>query len=129
MRPRPVCPPPPGAIPEPAGFSRTARAADVSRVSDAPPPPRTAEPTATPIALPARLAALPVPVAVRLAEKRVPLSAVRALVPGSLVTFEKGCEEPLELFVSDAARRPHAVGEAVKVGERFGLKITAVRPN
>ena len=67
------------------------------------------------------------PVAVRLAQKRAPLSAVRALVPGSLITFEKGCEEPLELYVSDAARRPHAVGEAVKVGERFGLKITAVR--
>ena len=77
--------------------------------------------------LPARLASIPVPVSVRLAQKRVPLSAVRALVPGSLITFEKGCEEPLELFVSDAARRPRAVGEAVKVGERFGLKVTAVR--
>lgn len=88
------------------------------------PPPPPAGPRS---ALPARLAAIPVPVAVRLAEKRVPLAAIRALVPGSLITFEKGCEEPLELYVSDAARRPHAVGEAVKVGERFGLKVTAVR--
>ena len=79
------------------------------------------------VTVPPRLAGIPVPVAVRLAEKRASLSAVRALVPGSLITFEKGCEEPLELYVSDAARRPHAVGEAVKVGERFGLKVTAVR--
>ena len=57
-------------------------------------------------------------------EKRVPLATARALVPGSLLTFEKGCEDPLELYV---ANRPHAVGEAVKVGERFGLKVTAVR--
>ena len=74
--------------------------------------------------LPARLARIPVPVVVRLAEKRVPLATARALVPGSLLTFEKGCEDPLELYV---ANRPHAVGEAVKVGERFGLKVTAVR--
>ena len=92
-------------------------------MSDASPPP----PKPPPAALPARLAGIPVPVAVRLAEKRAPLAAIRALVPGSLITFEKGCEEPLELFVSDAARRPHALGEAVKVGERFGLKVTAVR--
>ena len=83
--------------------------------------------TPAPATLPPRLGRIPVPVVVRLAEKRAPLAAVRALAPGSLLTFEKGCEEPLELFVSAAARRPHAVGEAVKVGERFGLKITAVR--
>ena len=95
-------------------------------MADAPPPPRPA-PRSGATRLPARLASIRVPVAVRLAEKRVPLAAIRALVPGSLITFEKGCEEPLELYVSDAARRPHAVGEAVKVGERFGLKVTAVR--
>ena len=86
-----------------------------------------ASPAPAPRALPPRLAGIPVPVTVRLAAKRVPLSTVRTLVPGSLVTFEKGCEDPLELFVSDAARRPHAVGEAVKIGEHFGLKIAAVR--
>ena len=104
-------------------------------MSDAPPPPTApdgangggANGAAGAAALPARLAAIRVPVTVRLATKRVPLAAVRDLVPGSLLTFEKSCEDPLELFVSAAARRPHALGEAVKVGERFGLKVTAVR--
>ena len=70
--------------------------------------------------LSARLRRVPVPVVVRLAERRIKLSEVRALAPGSLLTFEKGCEEPLDLFV---ANRRLARGEAVKIGENFGLKI------
>ncbi|QDT15288.1 FliM/FliN family flagellar motor switch protein [Alienimonas californiensis] len=74
--------------------------------------------------LPARLARLPVPVTVRLAEKRVPLATIRNLVPGALLSFDKDCAAPLDLYV---ANRKHAIGEAVKVGERFGLKVTAIR--
>ena len=81
--------------------------------------PDAAAPAAAP-QTPARLRRVPVPVVVRLAEKRVRLSDVRALAPGSLLTFEKGCEEPLDLFV---ANRRLARGEAVKIGENFGLKI------
>ncbi|MEM9701758.1 MAG: FliM/FliN family flagellar motor C-terminal domain-containing protein [Planctomycetota bacterium] len=77
-----------------------------------------------PVRIPARLARLPVPVTVRLAEKRVPLATIRNLVPGALLSFEKDCEDPLDLYV---ANRKHAVGEAVKVGERFGLKVTTIR--
>ena len=77
-----------------------------------------------PAALPARLAGLPVPVVVRLAEKSVPLATVRDLVPGSLLMFEKSCEDPLDLYV---ANRPHATGRAVKIGEHFGLKVEQVR--
>ena len=77
-----------------------------------------------PRTLPARLARLPVPVTVRLAERRVPLSTIRNLVPGALLSFEKDCAAPLDLYV---ANRPHAVGEAVKVGEHCGLKVTRVR--
>ncbi|NNJ26519.1 FliM/FliN family flagellar motor switch protein [Alienimonas chondri] len=73
---------------------------------------------------PARLARLPVPVTVRLAEKRVPLATIRNLVPGALLSFDKDCGAPLDLYV---ANRKHAIGEAVKVGEHFGLKVTVVR--
>ena len=66
-------------------------------------------PPHTPPSTPARLRRVPVPVVVRLAEKRVTLAEVRALAPGSLLTFEKGCEEPLDLFV---ANRRLARGEA-----------------
>ena len=90
-------------------------------MSSPPSPPPSAPPARR---LPARLARIPVPVVVRLAERRVPLATVRNLVPGSLLTFEKDCAAPLDLYV---ANRPHAVGEAVKIGEHFGLKVTAVR--
>jgi len=64
-----------------------------------------------------------VPVMVTLAEKRQPLSRILNLGPGSIIQFDKSCEEPLLLEV---AGRPIAQGEAVKVGEKFGLRITSM---
>ena len=64
-----------------------------------------------------------VPVVVTLAEKRQSLGQIMELVPGSLIQFEKSCEEMLELTASN---HPIATGEAVKVGDKFGLRITSV---
>ncbi len=64
-----------------------------------------------------------VPVMVSLAQKRQSLSRILELGPGSIIQFDKSCEEPLCLEV---AGRPVARGEAVKVGEKFGLRITAM---
>ena len=64
-----------------------------------------------------------VPVMVTLAQKRQSLSRILELGPGSIIQFDKSCEEPLCLEV---AGRPVALGEAVKVGEKFGLRITAM---
>jgi flagellar motor switch/type III secretory pathway protein FliN len=64
-----------------------------------------------------------VPVVVTLAEKRQPLGHVIELSPGAIIQFEKSCEEMLELSVNN---RSVAVGEAVKVGDKFGLRITAI---
>ncbi len=64
-----------------------------------------------------------VPVVVTLARKRQPLGRVVELGPGSIIQFEKSCEEMLEL---DVGGRPVATGEAVKVGDKFGLRINAV---
>lgn len=61
-----------------------------------------------------------VPVSVTLASKRQSVGDVVELVPGSLITFDKPCRELLELAVN---QRPLARGEAVKVGETFGLRI------
>ena len=44
---------------------------------------------------------------------------------GSILEFEKSHDEPLELLVNNS-RIGH--GEAVKVGENFGLRLTGVRP-
>ncbi len=64
-----------------------------------------------------------VPVVVTLAEKRQPLGRIVELGPGSIIQFEKSCEEMLEL---DVGSHPIATGEAVKVGDKFGLRINSI---
>lgn len=60
------------------------------------------------------------PVAVLLAHKPVPLSMVLDLVPGVMIQFNKNCDSPLVLEVGG---QPIATGEAVKVEDKFGLRI------
>ncbi|WP_068141476.1 FliM/FliN family flagellar motor switch protein [Roseimaritima ulvae] len=73
-----------------------------------------------------RVLNLKAPVSVTLARKRVALSGVLDIVPGTMLTFEKTCDELLELEVGG---HPIATGEAVKVGDKFGLRIrTLGRP-
>jgi flagellar motor switch protein FliN/FliY len=64
-----------------------------------------------------------VPVSVELASKKETLQEVIALAPGSIIKFDKGCEEMLRLLVGENAV---AVGEAVKVGEKFGFRVTSM---
>jgi len=66
-----------------------------------------------------------VPVQVTLAETRRPLSEVLQFAPGVIIQFNKSCDEPLELQINC---RTVAVGEAVKVGDKFGLRITKMTP-
>lgn len=70
-----------------------------------------------------RILKLEVPVIVKLAERRLPVSEVLRLGIGSIIEFVKRSEEPLELLVNNKAV---AVGEAVKVGENFGLRVKQV---
>ncbi|MHB1037032.1 MAG: FliM/FliN family flagellar motor switch protein [Pirellulales bacterium] len=64
-----------------------------------------------------------VPVVVTLAVKKQPISRIVELGPGSIIQFEKSCEEQLQLEVGD---RPLALGQAVKVGDKFGLKVSSL---
>ena len=64
-----------------------------------------------------------VPVMVTLATKKQPLGQIIELGPGSIIQFEKSCEEMLDM---EAAGHRVARGEAVKVGDKFGLRITSV---
>lgn len=68
---------------------------------------------------------LPVPVIVILAEKKIELKQLLELGPGAIVTFEKSCDDLLDLCVNN---RPYCRGEAVKIGEKFGLKVNAMSP-
>jgi flagellar motor switch protein FliN len=66
-----------------------------------------------------------VPVTVTLAVKKQPVKQILELAPGSLIQFEKSCEETLELCVGE-----HRIGRglAVKVGEKFGLRVDHLTP-
>jgi flagellar motor switch protein FliN/FliY len=64
-----------------------------------------------------------VPVVVTLAEKKQKLSRIIELGPGSIIQFDKSCEEMLEMEIGN---QTVASGEAVKVGDKFGLRITAI---
>jgi flagellar motor switch protein FliN len=64
-----------------------------------------------------------VPVQVTLASQRKSIKEIIELGPGSIIKFEKTCDEPLDLMVGD---RAVAQGEVVKVGDKFGLKISGI---
>ena len=64
-----------------------------------------------------------VPLSVTLASKKQRLSDITQLVPGSILQFDKSCDEMLELRV---ANETIAVGEAVKVKDNFGLRVTCM---
>ena len=70
-----------------------------------------------------RLRFLPVQVSVRLAEKRIPMSQLMNITPGMLIPFNKSCDDLLDLYVNNSR---FCRGEAVKIGEKFGLKIDEV---
>ncbi|MCA9248688.1 MAG: FliM/FliN family flagellar motor switch protein [Planctomycetales bacterium] len=64
-----------------------------------------------------------VPLQVTLAAKRETIAAILSLTPGSIINFDKSCEQLLDLEVGE---RRIAQGEAVKVGDKFGLRISTV---
>lgn len=64
-----------------------------------------------------------VPVVASLATTNLPVGRILEIGPGSIIQFDQSCEQPLSLAVGDNA---FAVGEAVKVGEKFGVRITSM---
>lgn len=64
-----------------------------------------------------------VPVRVKLASTRQSVNSIVGLSLGSIIQFDKSCEEPLQMEVSG---HPVAFGDAVKVGDKFGLRITSI---
>ena len=70
-----------------------------------------------------RILRLEVPVIVKLAERKLMLSEVMRLGVGAIIEFLKSSDEPLQLLINN---KPIGVGETVKVGENFGLRITQI---
>lgn len=129
----PVAAEPPAASAAPAA-TPAAAAGQAGGSSPKPAPPQSASGPSAPVAAePVTLDHLPlfsrsllrieVPVTVTLASKKQPVSKIVELLPGSIIQFNKSCEEMLELEVSG---HPVAQGECVKVGDKFGLRVTSL---
>lgn len=71
----------------------------------------------------ARILKIRVPLIVVLAQTKMWMNKIVELSPGTVVEFDKSCNDPLLLLVNN---RVVAEGEAVKVGENFGLRLTRV---
>ncbi len=70
-----------------------------------------------------RVLQLQVPVIVRLAKRKLRVSEILVWGRGTIVEFDKPVEAPLELLVNNKCI---GVGEAVKVGENFGLRVSQI---
>jgi flagellar motor switch protein FliN len=70
-----------------------------------------------------RVLHIEVPVIVKLAERKLPMAEVMRLGAGAIIEFSKSSDEPLELMVNN---KTIGVGETVKVGENFGLRISQI---
>lgn len=70
-----------------------------------------------------RILHLSVPVIVKLAERKLNVSEVMRLGVGAIIEFSKSSDEPLELMVNN---KTVGLGEAVKVGENFGLRLSHI---
>ncbi|CAG0990872.1 Flagellar motor switch protein FliN [Phycisphaerales bacterium] len=70
-----------------------------------------------------RILNLEVPLVVLLGERSMHISEVLALVPGAIIELPKNAEDELQLLVNN---KPIGTGQAVKVGENFGLRVTRI---
>jgi flagellar motor switch protein FliN/FliY len=64
-----------------------------------------------------------VPLKVTLAGKKQSIQEILALGPGSILSFEKPCDAPVDISIGD---HPIARGETVKVGEKFGVRVQEI---
>ncbi len=65
-----------------------------------------------------------VPVRVVLASRKESVQEVVELAMGSIIKFDKACDELLQLYVGD---QEVAEGEAVKIGDKFGFRVSAMQ--
>jgi flagellar motor switch protein FliN/FliY len=68
---------------------------------------------------------LKVPLIVTVGSRRLPLESVLSFAPGSIVELNKSSDEPLEIQINN---KEVGTGEAIKVGENFGVRITKMKP-
>ncbi len=70
-----------------------------------------------------RILDVTVRLSVEIGRRRIAIADVLSMAPGSVIEFTKAMDEPLDIYVSDQLI---ARGEAVVIGERYGVRITEV---
>lgn len=68
---------------------------------------------------------LKVPFIVTVGSQRTSLETVLGFGPGSIVEINKSADEPLEILINN---KEVGTGEAIKVGENFGIRISKMLP-
>lgn len=71
----------------------------------------------------ARILALTVPVTVKLADRPMSVESILELAIGTIVEFDVPFDSDLVLEV---ANHPIGTGQAVKIGENFGLRVSRI---
>jgi flagellar motor switch protein FliN/FliY len=66
---------------------------------------------------------VPVEVTVEIGRRRMRIAEILRLGPGSVLELTKAADEPLDIYVND---KPIARGEAVVVGDHYGIRVTEV---
>jgi len=66
---------------------------------------------------------VPVELRVEIGRKKLRIADLLRLGAGSVLELDKSADEPLDIYVND---RPIARGEAVVVGDRYGIRVTEV---
>jgi len=68
---------------------------------------------------------LKVPLIVTVGSQRLSLDKVLSLCPGSIIELLKSADEPLEIMINN---KQIGTGEAIKVGENFGVRLNEISP-
>ncbi|GMU20290.1 MAG: hypothetical protein AMXMBFR13_03870 [Phycisphaerae bacterium] len=117
-----------GALIDDVGDSAPARGSEPPAASAAPimPGPRPGRSPAlatTEHEDPSRILNLEVPVIVQLAERTMPMADIMNLTTGAIIEFDKSADDDLDLMINNKCI---GRGNAVKVGENFGLRINTI---
>lgn len=101
-----------------AGDARGARGAESAAEAAARPAGRTAE-----TGVPPHLAAVEVTLSVEIGRRELALAELLAVEPGQIFELDRLTDEPVRVLVNGT---PFARGEVVAIGERFGIRLTAI---
>lgn len=108
---------------EPPAETQAAPATAVAEPASTPAYPPPANPASGSKVDPQRILNLEVPVIVQLAWREMSLAEILKLSNGAIIEFEKSFDAPLDLKINNIII---GCGQAVKVGEKFGLRIAAI---